>query len=201
MATTPRRDPADVIEDLEFLDDTGVGASEAAERGGFPSAHAMQKWLERHGKRDLWLRFKHRDPEGAHPSGADRKKVASVATIDPIAALLDQATKAKSARIRKAADKARSLVDDIRTSLAQEIEDEKRAAAARRDIERLERELAEAKARLKGGKATVEVGSGIPAAELRAWAKQNGIECSPMGRIPATVREAYEAAQDEAVAS
>ncbi|MFE3270346.1 Lsr2 family protein [Streptomyces sp. NPDC059215] len=35
---------------------------------------------------------------------------------------------------------------------------------------------------------------GGPSAEaIRAWARENGVEVSPRGRIPATVREQYEA--------
>lgn len=194
MPTTHRRDPADVIEDLEFLDSTGVGANDAAKRTDFPNAHAMEKWLERHDRRDLWLRFKHRDPEGAHPSGSDRSKVASVTSIDPIAAVLDAAAKSKSARTRNRAEKVRGLVEALRSDVAMEREDDKRRELARREVERLERELAEARARLKGGSArsaSINVGPSIPAADLPAWAKRNGIECPPMGRVPAAVREAY----------
>lgn len=199
MATT--REPADVIEDLEFLDSTQVGATDAAKRTGFPNAHAMEKWLDRHDQHALWLRFKGRDPVGAHPSGSDRPNVGSVTNIDPIAAMLDLAGKSKVAKTRKAADRARALIDTLRTTLTQEREDEQQAAAARRDIERLERQLAEAKARLKGGRASVTVGSGVSAAELRAWAKANGVECPAMGKVPGAVREAFEAAQDDEAAT
>ncbi len=37
--------------------------------------------------------------------------------------------------------------------------------------------------------------TGPDAATIRAWAKANGVEVPERGRIPATVREAYDAAQ------
>lgn len=193
----------DVFEDLAFLDESLVGANEAARRTGFPSAHAMEKWLQRHERSDLWQRFKHRDPEGAHPSGSDRKaqRLMSIDIEDTITALLVRADQSDRTRTRSKAAKVRGLLDDLRSALSIEREEDARREKARKDIERLERELAAAKSALRGGSpASITVGDGISAAELRSWAKANGIDCPPMGRIPATVREAYEAA-DEAEAS
>lgn len=36
--------------------------------------------------------------------------------------------------------------------------------------------------------------SGPSAVDMRAWAKENGYEVSERGRVPASIREAYEAA-------
>ena len=44
------------------------------------------------------------------------------------------------------------------------------------------------------GKARVASGSGQDTAKIRAWAKENGYEVNDRGRVPATVREAYEKA-------
>lgn len=191
------RPVADVIEDLEFLDGTGVGATDAAVRTDFPSAHAMEKWLDRHGRSDLWQSLKHRDPAGTHLSGSDRKKrsLMSVPTepIDTIARLITEAQGSTRARTRKKADRLSDLVADLRSTLTAEREDDERREKARKDIERLERQLSEAKALLRGGSTTVEVGDGISAAELREWARHNGIECPPVGRVPNSVREAFEA--------
>jgi hypothetical protein len=60
--------PTDTLEDLRLLDEAHVGANEAAQRTGFPTAHAMERWLYRHGQNELWLRLEHRDPVGTHSS-------------------------------------------------------------------------------------------------------------------------------------
>ncbi|EFL25094.1 MULTISPECIES: histone-like nucleoid-structuring protein Lsr2 [Streptomyces] len=44
------------------------------------------------------------------------------------------------------------------------------------------------------GKARAASGSGQDTAKIRAWAKENGYEVNDRGRVPATVREAYEKA-------
>lgn len=194
---------AETLEDLAFLDETGVGANDAAKRIGFASAHAMERWLDRQDEYDLWLRFKHRDPEGAHPSGRDRKKrrLMSIQTQQPdaIAALITEAQQSTRARTRKRADKISDLVADLRGILAAERDEDQRRETARKEIEKLERQLAEAKQKLRGGvSSSITVGSGISAADLRAWAERNGVECPAKGRVPATVREAYEEAAEEA---
>jgi hypothetical protein len=42
------RTPVAVIEDLAFLADHGVGATEAARRTGFSCVKTLDKWLRRH---------------------------------------------------------------------------------------------------------------------------------------------------------
>lgn len=195
----------DVIEDLEFLNSTAVGATQAAERTGFPSAEAMEKWLERHGRYDLWLAMKRRDPEGEHwrPAHKRERRRLAVATdpTETYANLLSNGLASTRARTRKKAERARDLLHDLRVILNAEAEEDERVAQASAEVERLTRELAEARARLRGS-ATISVSGSVTAAELRAWARENGVECPPMGRVPAAVREAYEAAEgDQAEAS
>ena len=48
-------------------------------------------------------------------------------------------------------------------------------------------------ARGKGGRSSSSAGS-QDTAKIRAWAKENGYEVNDRGRVPATVREAYEKA-------
>ena len=197
-----RRDPADTIEDLEFLDQNGVGAVDAAARLDFTSADALNKWLRDHDRWDLWLSLKRRDPEGTHKNGTDRKKerLMSVATnVDPIAALLADAAKSNKARTRNRANKIQNMVDDLRAELQFEREDSARKEAARKEVQRLERALADAKAQLRGGSTSIAVDGSVSAAELRAWASANGIECPERGRVPQSVRDAYE--DSEQVAS
>ncbi|MFC0601979.1 histone-like nucleoid-structuring protein Lsr2 [Streptomyces palmae] len=44
------------------------------------------------------------------------------------------------------------------------------------------------------GRARAGAGSSQDTAKIRAWAKENGYEVNDRGRVPATVREAYEKA-------
>ncbi|MGK5631533.1 histone-like nucleoid-structuring protein Lsr2 [Streptomyces sp. URMC 123] len=44
------------------------------------------------------------------------------------------------------------------------------------------------------GKARASSGGSKDTAEIRKWAKENGYEVNDRGRVPATVREAYEKA-------
>lgn len=92
-------------------------------------------------------------------------------------------------RVRRAAEKACDAVDRLRDLLAQ-WEDR---AAARAEVERLETELAAAKARLTGRPAAPQ-GGRPDSREVRAWAEAAGVPCPARGRIPAAVRAAYDAA-------
>ncbi|MEV0640796.1 Lsr2 family protein [Streptomyces sp. NPDC050619] len=44
------------------------------------------------------------------------------------------------------------------------------------------------------GKARAASGGSQDTAQIRAWAKENGFEVNDRGRVPATIREAYEKA-------
>ncbi|MER5748969.1 Lsr2 family protein [Streptomyces sp. NPDC002088] len=44
------------------------------------------------------------------------------------------------------------------------------------------------------GKARAATGGSQDTAQIRAWAKENGFEVNDRGRVPATIREAYEKA-------
>lgn len=194
---------ANTLEDLEFLDASGTGATQAAERAGFASAHALEKWLERRGRYDLWLSLKHRDPEGTHVSGSDRKKrrlmsVQPDLTDDTFTRLLANGEASTRARTRSKAKRARDLLHDLRVILNAEAQEDEQRTQAAAEVERLTRELAEAKARLRGGSpTTLDVDASVTAADLRRWAADNGVECPAMGRVPQQVRAAYEAATGE----
>lgn len=111
----------------------------------------------------------------------------------------------ESKRIQSAANKVLDDIDRLRTLIR---DDEKKHAArrkaerekaeARAEVERLKQQLAEAQAKLRGGKTpakkTTTNTDGPSAAEVRAWAASNGVDCPAVGRVPAAVREAYETA-------
>lgn len=46
-----------ILEDLQFLSETGVGLSEAAERTGFANRNHLDKWLRRLAQEDLLQRL------------------------------------------------------------------------------------------------------------------------------------------------
>ncbi|MER7414547.1 MULTISPECIES: histone-like nucleoid-structuring protein Lsr2 [Streptomyces] len=49
-------------------------------------------------------------------------------------------------------------------------------------------------ARGKGGGRAAQASSGPDTAKIRAWAKEQGYEVNDRGRVPASIREAYEKA-------
>ena len=100
---------AEVLEDLTDLDSFGVGATDAAKRTGFPSAHAMERWLHRHDNYPLWIRMKARDPEGIHDK-ANRRAAMTESSTDNIAALISKAQKSSRKRTRTKADKGDGTV-------------------------------------------------------------------------------------------
>lgn len=72
--TAPTRDEIALIEDLQFLADCHVGATEAATRTGFPSTEALEKWLQRRHHHDLWMTFVHHEPIALRDTGKGRPK-------------------------------------------------------------------------------------------------------------------------------
>lgn len=53
---------AAVLEDLQFMADHGVGATEAATRTGYRSAKSLDRFIRRHGRHDLARRLARQDP-------------------------------------------------------------------------------------------------------------------------------------------
>lgn len=179
------------IEDLEYMDEHGVNATEAAARTGFPSPSAMEKWLHRHDAYDLWTSMKRREPAGTHNNSKTPPRV--VAAADGTAVLLAEAKQSTRKRTRSKAERIDTLLGELRQALTAEQAEDRAAAEARAEIERLERELSEARAKLRGVAAPVRTDR---ASDIRAWAAQHDLECSSTGRIPADIRKAYESARE-----
>lgn len=141
-------------------------------------------------------------------------------TADATARLLEQAAASPKARIRALGKKASEDIARVRDALAQvaAAEKAKEAARSRRqaekrarerareqvraEVKRLEDELRAARAKLRGNRASSTVaamsaGEPTESARIRAWCAETGVEVNANGRIPASVREAYEAAQSE----
>jgi hypothetical protein len=119
---------------------------------------------------------------------------------------LDAAKASNKARTRNLGLKITNLLAQLERAIADETRERKAAAAkAREDAEKkariatLEAELAALK-----GKTTTKstpTGDGPPASEIRSWARTAGVECPAKGRVPAAVREAYDAARAESDAA
>jgi Lsr2 protein len=124
---------------------------------------------------------------------------------DEIRILLNTAKAHPSKRIQKAADKVFDDLDRLRALITEDEEKhavrraaEAEKAAARVEVERLEQQLRDAKAKLRGTTTTASKSEGDDegpsAAAIRAWALGAKLECPSRGRIPADVRQAYDTA-------
>jgi hypothetical protein len=107
---------------------------------------------------------------------------------DQIAALLEQADSTGEPRLHRSAGKIRELVDGLRTDLAQHL----REVPLRAEQARLRARLAEIDTELQGQHAptTVEQPE-VDTKKVRAWAAEQGLDCSTHGRVPGAVLTAY----------
>ncbi len=151
-------------------------------------------------------------PESAYPTPrpaaqpvTHRPAVAaapSVAASTPsYSHVLDAAKVSTKARTRNLGEKITTLLQQLETALKDETQQQKRAAAkARQDAEKktriaqLEAELAALKGKAGAKAKAATVTDEAPAAEVRAWARDAGVQCPANGRVPGTVREAYNTA-------
>ncbi len=107
---------------------------------------------------------------------------------DTIAALISRAVQTGQARLVTAADRISDLVEELEAQLkAYEAE-----RSLREEQERLEARLAEIREQLGVKRRS---GSAVDSKAVRAWAKENGVECPALGRVPAAVVEAFNQAQ------
>lgn len=137
-----------------------------------------------------------------------RTATAPATGTESILALVNGAKGHPSKRIQTAANKVLDDLAKLRTLLAED--DEKHAArrraaaqkaAARAEVDRLKKALAEAQAKLRGDrpptpKVSAQV-DGPAAKDIRAWAAANGVECPVRGTVPGSVRELFEAAHEK----
>ena len=154
------------------------------------------------------------DPDGGRTvaSTSDARPAAAPASpVRPTPVLRDVIAEGKAhsaLRVQRAAVKAEvalatlaNLLDATREAEAAKRAAEKAKAAARAEVERLEKQLADAKAKLRGPARAAAVAvvapnqAGASAKEIRAWAAANGIDCPATGRVPGAVVDAYAAAQ------
>lgn len=116
-------------------------------------------------------------------------------TIGEVALAVNELTRHKDARVRKQAERTITQVRRLVDVLSEY--DEK--AAARAEVERLEQQLRDAKAKLRGsGEQVPLVGPAVDSKAIRAWAARNGVDCPSVGPVPQRVVDAYQAAQSAA---
>lgn len=136
--------------------------------------------------------------------------VAAPAPADDLETFLRDAKAHPSKRIRTAANRVDDQIARLRDLISEDEEKhaarrkaEKEKAAAVKEVQRLKAELAAAQAKLRPATATTRTpgGDGPNAAVVRAWAAENNVECPSRGRLPDSVRSAYDQAHPDAEAS
>lgn len=121
--------------------------------------------------------------------------------------LLGAGEKSAKARTRNLAKKIRGNVAELHGLVVAERKEAEAATAAaeervrlRAEVEELERQLAEKKAKLRPT-TTTKKATDAPknsAAEIRAWAATHSVACPAFGRLPGDVIEAFELANRQA---
>lgn len=89
------------------------------------------------------------------------------------------------AKVRNAAVRAETALQ----TLADLIDEHRATEAARREVDRLERELRAAKEKLRPPRK--DDGPSLEPKVVRAWAAEHGVDCPATGRVPRTVVDAY----------
>ncbi|MFF9238420.1 WhiB family transcriptional regulator [Streptomyces sp. NPDC014776] len=120
------------------------------------------------------------------PAWQDAEKI-------PLGRLLKWADEHTDPEVRAQSEQAREAVTSLRKRFAADQE----LTAITNETELLEARLAELRARqqqLAPAKPKKRKPVDYPAAEVRAWAAENGYDCPPVGRVPKGVVDAWRAA-------
>ncbi|MDT0387861.1 Lsr2 family DNA-binding protein [Streptomyces dubilierae] len=119
------------------------------------------------------------------------KAVSDAAQPLPVGQLLAWGDSHADPEVQDQAARARAALAGLRKRHAADQE----LTAITTETEQLEKRLAELRAReaeLAPAKPkTRRKPAAYPAAEVRAWAKENGVDCPPVGRVPKTVVDAW----------
>lgn len=159
---------------------------------------------QRHGRVQL--------PDGIDPALLKSKRQTRATAAGGVDELLAKAGELDDKTVRTLLRKATEHLDRLRARVAEVVAqveaDKQRAAdlaAAEREIQELQAKLSQARQRARelGAKPRRAPGKASPTgrsdlAEIREWAKANGYEVAPRGRIPASVIDAYNAREDGA---
>lgn len=168
---------------------------------------AMKHGLTYDRARDLVADHGYPDPAAMRTAAAilnSKPPALSTVTAEPDAVeqLLRKAEKSTKQRTRKMAEKARILLAELNQAVTAEEREAKARKAAEEErawlqaeVDKLEKQLAEKKAALRGKPTTTAPKPSTSDNQtIRAWAAAAGIDCPARGRIPANVREQYDAA-------
>lgn len=142
--------------------------------------------------------------------------MSAVPDQDTVATLLTSATASPRASTRRKAEPASQLIDELREILQLERDQQRRETEALRDIADLEQRLIAAKVKLKDARhaperspsattntaltqtrqqvAAIVEHYGISSRDIRAWARQNDVDCPVTGALPLRVAQAYDQA-------
>ena len=134
-----------------------------------------------------------RDEEAARPSQPKAWDRSVDTLVEKGLASKSKATQRLAERVR---DLHRNLVIQLHEEERMEAERRQREeekAKAKAEVERLQRELTAARAKL-GRKPKASKPKNPENAKIREWAREQGLDCPERGRIPADIRTAYEEA-------
>ncbi|MEV6297828.1 histone-like nucleoid-structuring protein Lsr2 [Actinoplanes sp. NPDC051861] len=126
----------------------------------------------------------------------DIATAAAASTTDGISAVVARAIASERPNLVSLADRIADLADDLEKQLTEH----EKTAELRAEADKLEARLAEIRAQIgtsRRGK-TDPVTTPFPAPDakaVRAWAAEAGVDCPKLGRVPASVVQAYERAQ------
>lgn len=136
-------------------------------------------------------------PVPATPDDAPLKAVPTpTPVVLPVDKLLDWGDSHVDPDVQAQAARARAALTGLRNRYASDLElnqitdEEEKLAARLTELRTRKAELLPAKAKTKSKRTP----SDYPAAEVRAWAKSNGHEVSPTGRVPKAVVDAWRTA-------
>jgi hypothetical protein len=120
--------------------------------------------------------------------------------VDAIGELLDQAEATKIPKLQRAAGKVRDLLADLRAQLAEHT----RETQLRAEQAELEQRLAVIREQLRprrqqpaptpapdGASTGADAEPAVDTKKVRAWAAEQGLDCSAHGRIPGALLTAY----------
>lgn len=177
-------------------------------------------------------------PTITSPSSVTHADARPVGRPDEIRVLINTAKGHPSKRIQTAANKVIDDIDRLKRLITEDQEKhaerrrvEAEKAAVKAEVERLQRQLAEAKAKLRPTKtrtlspearasvakngqkgndvladirehiAEVLARHGVTSKDVRAWAAENDVECPATGSLPVRVVDAYDTAHQDQAAA
>lgn len=150
---------AEAFEAFSRLEVKGMSASEIAERLGV-TQRTVVRWRNGH-------------TDTTRLRGASTM---TTPTTSPLALLLEQASAHGNKRVRRLAEKIEGHLSDLRTLITEDADREKQ----RQEVARLERQLAEAKAKLHGERAIV---TRMPRQPGEADGRTTPMECRKCGQV------------------